>query len=54
MYFWYQDFELQTSMGNYVYMVWKFALSFDQCILQEDSAIENISVDISASQFYEK
>ena len=35
-------------------MLWKFALYFNQCVLQEDSITENISMDISSSKFYQK
>ena len=35
-------------------MLWKFALYFNKCVCQEDSIAENISMDISSSQFYEK
>ena len=35
-------------------MLLKFALYFNKCVLQEDSITENISMDISSSQFYKK
>ena len=34
-------------------MLWKFALYSLSCVLQEDSITENISMDISSSQFYQ-
>ena len=53
---WYKNVPLQMSMENFkgepIQM--KFDLYFNQCVLQEDSTTENISLDISWCQFYTK
>ena len=53
---WYKDISFQTSMKifNDEIKLWKFALYFIACVIQEDTAIENIVMDISSSQFYWK
>ena len=35
-------------------MLWKFAFYFTWCVLRESSITENISMDITSSQFYKK
>ena len=52
---WYKNIPLETWMESFngKPMLWKFALYFNACVLQENSITENISLAISSSQFYQ-
>ena len=52
-YIWYNNIPLQTSIGNFKSepILRKFVLYCNKGVLQEDSTVLNISVDISSSQF---
>ena len=53
---WYKNVPLETSMESFKGkpFFFKFALYFNQCVLQKDSITENISMDIFSLQFYQK
>ena len=51
---WYKNVPLETSMESFVGkpMLWKFDLYFNQCVLQEDSITQSISMEISSSEYF--
>ena len=53
---WYKNVPLEASMESFTgeQLLWKFALYFNQCVLQENSIFENIFIDIFSSKFYQK
>ena len=52
-YIWYNNIPLQTSIGNFKSepILRKFVFYSNKGVLQEDGTVENISVDISSSQY---